>query len=272
MQFPLKSMIVGVSLLILFTEGLIAQTTREIIQEIVKDYYALRYEEAEKKARRALEDYKRFSPSELVELHTYLGCTLFALGNIEAAKKEFRTALSLNPHLTLDPVYISPKIISIFEEVKAEWKPEKQEEVAKEIRYIFVPDKRPGAAVRSLIFPGWGQLYKGERKKGVILMSLSAVSLGGLLYSQIAQVQAHDRYLEAKVPAEIESRYKHYNNLYKTRNSLILLCAALWAYSYIDAALKGDSGVAGFSRPQTAHPLNSAIQEDALLLSFIWQW
>jgi LysM repeat protein len=50
----------------------------------------------------------------------FLAYAYIALDERERAKESFRQALSVDPTLDLDPVYVSPKIIEIFREAKAE--------------------------------------------------------------------------------------------------------------------------------------------------------
>jgi len=50
----------------------------------------------------------------------FLAYAYIALHEHERAKESFRQALSIDPTLDLDPVYVSPKIIEIFRETQAE--------------------------------------------------------------------------------------------------------------------------------------------------------
>jgi len=219
----------------------LAQTdSQRIIQEIIQDYDSLRYVDGEAKATTALKDHARFSPKQLVTLHTYLGFIEFALGKIDSAKVQFAAVLSLEPELRMDPVYTSPKIIALFEEVKRSQVSKINSgsvSAPKEIRYVMVEDRRSGAALRSLLLPGWGQLYKGQKTKGTMLLTAAGISAIGFVTLHIAQSQAHDDYRAAKTATEIDSKYADYNRLFKARNTAALACATLWLYSYIDAAL-----------------------------------
>jgi len=238
------------------------------LQEIIQDYEGLRYAEGQAKARAALATYARFTPAQLVTLHTYLGFIEFALGQLDSAKSQFRAALSLEPKLSLDPVYTSPKIITLFEEVKRESHPRVPSERPVEIRYVLLEDKRSGAALRSLLLPGWGQLYKGEKTKGLILLSLAGAALGSLIATHIAQAQAHNDYRAAKAPADIESKYDRYNRLYKARNALAVFTGALWLYAYIDAALVK----VPLPTPTGSSLLFPELQADRKTLRLVWQF
>ncbi len=52
--------------------------------------------------------------------HRFLAYSYVALNERKKAKDSFRKALSADPELTLDPVYVSPKIIEVFEEVRGQ--------------------------------------------------------------------------------------------------------------------------------------------------------
>ena len=180
------------------------------------------------------------SEEDRVQIYTYLAYAYIELGENDKAKENFEEALTLDPTLTLDPVFVSPKIIAIFSEVKASVeasKEEIEEEPEQLIPPIFEKDKRFGAAWRSLVLPGWGQLYKGQKKKAIAIFALQTISIGATLYSHFKMEQAHDEYLKARDPDTIESRYDRYNSYSKMRNYLVVVTAAVWMYSHIDAAV-----------------------------------
>jgi len=142
--------------------------------------------------------------------------------------------------LQLNKLYVSPKIINFFEKIKAEVRDETPEQ-GNFVRYIIVKDKRLEAAKRSLVFPGWGQIYKGEKKKGMVLAAAWTISLGSLLFTHLAQGKAHQDYLDARNPDDIESNYQRYDDLYRARNSIAIFSIGIWLYAHIDAALKKTS-------------------------------
>jgi len=217
--------------------------TEKIIRDIKKDYNALKYNEAEQEAKKALINYQQFSPVQLVEIHKYLGLIYYTQNRLDESEKQFKTALSINPDLLLSSLLVSPKIIEFFNNIKAEKeaKPDFRDELF--TKYILVKDKRLGAGLRSSILPGWGQIYKGQKKKGTILISSWAVCLGSLLATHLLQERAHKAYLESKDTEKIESNYKIYNNYYKAKNSIALFSIALWLYAHIDAAVTEVSSI-----------------------------
>ena len=88
--------------------------------------------------------------------------------------------------------------------------------------------------LRSLILPGWGHFYSSDDTKGYILSSLSAVTLGVMIYSIFDTQTKENEYLAETTPLLIQEKYGQYNSSYKTRNILIASYALLWMYSQID--------------------------------------
>ena len=199
------------------------------------------YDVAEQRARAALADFDRFTPDQLAELHSLRARMAYADGRMAEAREQFVAALTIVPELTLDPLLVSPKIIAYFEEVKADWLARQasavggQGGVAATPRYVVVQDPRPAAALRSMVLPGWGQLYKGERTKGWLLVGLWTGTGTATALAHVARGRAEEAYLEERTPAEVAGRYATYNRRHKWRNNLALATAALWVLSYVDA-------------------------------------
>jgi hypothetical protein len=57
---------------------------------------------------------------DICKTYRFLAYSHIALGERDLGMKAFRKALAIHPTLKLDPTYISPKIMGIFEEVKRE--------------------------------------------------------------------------------------------------------------------------------------------------------
>ncbi len=204
------------------------------------------YAEAEQQARAALAEPERFSLDQLTELHALLGQVAYAQGEEVEARRQFEAALSLNPHLTLDPLLVSPKIIAFFEEVKRTWTPPEAGASPTEAppRYVVVPDPRPAAALRSMLVPGWGQLYKGERRKGRWLLGAWVGTAGATAAAHLARARAEDAYLAAREPDRIADRYQRFDRWHKLRNNLALAAAGVWVVSYVDALVAPGDGPA----------------------------
>jgi len=105
------------------------------------------------------------------------------------------------------------------------------------------------AAWRSLILPGWGQFYSGEKTRGVII---STLGYGAVLTSVIAELRYQDRedkyeaalsdYQAAKSIEErnrlrliLEDKHQKAYDAETLKRNLLIVTAAVWAYNVIDA-------------------------------------
>jgi hypothetical protein len=98
---------------------------------------------------------------------------------------------------------------------------------------------RPAAAWRSALLPGWGQFYKSQKTKGIILGGAFWGSLTTAIIAASREEDAKQNYVDAVEPAEITAAYSTYNNWYKIRRILTITTAALWIITVGDAALDG---------------------------------
>lgn len=95
------------------------------------------------------------------------------------------------------------------------------------------------ALLSGLVFPGLGQLYKGERTKGVVLIMVESILLlitVALLVLQIVPLLLAAPEGGIVDPAQLLER------LHNGRPAVRLLVVALgglWLYSWIDAAIGG---------------------------------
>jgi tetratricopeptide (TPR) repeat protein len=227
----------------------VAQPDAAGLLRAMQDAYArLDYATAEERAREALAAYDAFSPDQLVRVHTTLGLILYARNEPLEAEGQFAAALSLDPALTLDPVLVSPKTLEFFDAVRARRGADEPEGREPTVRYVRVPDPRPAATLRSLAVPGWGQLHKGERTKGWVLVGAWGALGGGTVAAHVLRAGARQDYLDAAEPDEIAARYATYDAWHRTRGALALGTVAVWAYAVLDAlVLQGQGGGGAFS-------------------------
>ena len=229
-----------------------------VVAEIRQAYERLDYAEAEAKAREALAANADFTVDQLVELHTLLALIAFSDNREAEARAQFLSALTLNPDLELDPLLVSPKILAFFDELRRDRRrAAPEEDPAAAIRYVRVEDPRAAAAMRSLLLPGWGQQYKGQKTKGWILTGLWSVAAAGTVVAHIRRKQTRDAYLAETNPDLVPARYDTFNTWHKARNNLALATALLWAYSYFDALLFRPAPPAGRRLLITADPLSA---------------
>lgn len=177
---------------------------------------------------------KELSDTILVQLYTYQAFAYVALDRKELAKITFRYLLMLNPRLTLDPRYVSPKIIEIFEESKRQ--------IGDTMRLIPIVYPNPKinnriVKVRSLIYPGLGQLSVKQKTKGYLFISTETASLLGLIVSHFMTNSTHQEYLNNRNLSEMDVKYDKYSFWYKCRIGFAISSISIWLLNYIDASL-----------------------------------
>jgi hypothetical protein len=88
---------------------------------------------------------------------------------------------------------------------------------------------------RSMLFPGWGQLYKGSRAKGLSIIGGEAVFVGGLVAAENLRVSYLKKIAETHNTDHIRIYANKANTMETVRNLCIAGTAALYLYSLIDA-------------------------------------
>ena len=218
-----------------------ASSPADLIRAMEDAVVRLDYDVAEARAREALARFDALTPDQLVTVHSALGVLLYARNEPVEARRQFEAALSLNPALSLDPVRTSPKTLEFFGEVRSDAVSEAGGGTRAEpaVRYVVLEDRRPGAALRSLAVPGWGQFHKGDRAKGWAFAAATGALVAGAFAAQGARAAAREDYLAAPTEAEAARRFAPYNRWHRARNALALGAGAVWAASALEALLTG---------------------------------
>ncbi|MBX2819539.1 MAG: hypothetical protein KTR29_07655 [Rhodothermaceae bacterium] len=225
----------------LFAEVVHAQSSNtQVLEDIRSAYDGLDYAIAETRINEALRDYERFLPQELSEIHVLYALVLFAQSKPSDAEAQLGLAVQLNPSLELDPLDTPPRLYAAFVEIKEGYSDNSsQVNTPQDVRYLLVYDPRANAALRSMVVPGWGQLYKGEKRKGIVLASLWGLTASGSLIAHVSRNQAQDHYRASETQAQTQSRFRAFSTWHKVRNNMMLAAAGIWVYSYIDAIVVG---------------------------------
>lgn len=205
---------------------------------VVASYERGFYDEVVINAQKALSDTAVYTPSDIVYLRTYLAFSLVALGNDDQATEVFKAILVSKPKLELNPEFVSPKIISVFKRAQLEIT-KSQGQTGVQSGMIFDTGRPPKLPClwRTALWPGWGQSYRGEIRKGKILKRSAlgiAAGLGGVF---LGTYLSHQSYLNATDPDVIGTKYDTYNAWYKTRNFGVNLAVSFWFYSALDIVL-----------------------------------
>ena len=181
---------------------------------------------------------KTIPDSTLIRLYIYQAFSYVALGNKEQALGAFRYLLIINPKLELDPKFISPKIIEVFEESKR---------IRGDSLRLSPPPFIPidnlqsqtvrNRAMRSLLYPGLGQLFQQKRTKGYLFLGGETFSLLGLVGAHLLTNSAHQKYLANRNINEMDKLYNNYSFWYRTRTGFIITSIGIWIINYIDVTL-----------------------------------
>lgn len=181
------------------------------------------------------------SDSLAVELYMMQAASYFSLGDENSARNSFRQLIRKNKNFTPDPVLYSPKIISIFNEVRAEFS---EAEIIKSAEADSLNKATSiktqaqmtlrSALVKNIVVPGWGQIQNGHSWKGGIITGAGLAALGGMIYFIADANKKETEYLNERDPLLIQGKYDDYNSAYKTRNVFIISYLAVWLYSQID--------------------------------------
>ena len=257
---PLRSGFLTAVLLLLAVQICRGQNALPTLEDVRQAYEHFAYDQADSLSRVALENYHAYSPRALAWIHIYRGSALFALGKTGEAKAEFAAALSLIPDLKLDPVYFSPKLIRLLEDARGGTAASAKAPSPPAVRYVLLSDPRPAAAWRSFFLPGWGQYFKGQKKTAYVLSASAGITAAGALWAYLKTRSAHQAYLQARQPAEIDRRYRSYRRFYRLRSTFAAAAFLVWAYSFWDALL---------SLPES--PVTLRYRPEDVSVSFCWK-
>jgi hypothetical protein len=231
------------SLLFIFN---ISAQNKDDLEELKTRFESFNYSNVISIAEKMLEDKTRYSEDELIEIYLLKGISHYSLKQPEEVKSCFYEILKLDSDYKIEPSRVSPKIINEFEKAKNEYDQivshgESSVTVKTDTLYrvdtlMVGTDKEiySSAMIRSIVLPGWGHLYAGHKTKGLVLTSVSAVTLGSMLYYIFDTNDKRTQYLNELEPDLIDQKYDEYNSSYKIRNVLIAAYAIVWIYAQLD--------------------------------------
>ncbi len=113
------------------------------------------------------------------------------------------------------------------------------------------PKTKWKTAVRSAIFPGWGQYYTDRKTKGIIFGILQVGSLLGTAYAYQNYEDAKDDYYAAvdryraerrideldRLRTEMNDLRRDADSAWELRNTFLALSAGIWAYNVLESVL-----------------------------------
>jgi hypothetical protein len=216
---------------------LFAQTQLPVpsISDITSAFQNLDYKRTLNLTDAATERFNDYNTDELVLIYQFRALSFYYIGQEDDAKNAFISLLSIRPDHQLDPVMVSPKIIQFYEKLKIQNREEVSDNTRIQIRYVQLQDPRPGAGWRSLVLPGWGQIYKQQETKGYVILSAFALNAVALITSIVKENDAHNVYRGTIHPDEIDRTYDEYNKWHRTRQYLTYSQVIIWAFAVGDA-------------------------------------
>jgi len=213
-----------------------AQDFSPTVSQVREAFNNLNFKRTIELSARSISSYQNYPVEELVQIYLFRAMAFYNLGSEQESAESFRSALSLDPSLELDPVTVSPKIRSFFAEIRKSQDTRSVKAMsATEARYFIQKDIRPQAAWRSMVLPGWGQHYKGQEIKGYAIFSGFMLNTIGLITAVIYEKSSRDAYMNAVQISDIESRFREYEKWNNIRRVLTGTEIAIWLYAFGDA-------------------------------------
>ncbi len=224
-------------LLIFLISPAFCQISNPQVLKVIQLYDSVNFHKAITTGDSLLQSGKNFSPDDLALLQQYVAFSYFNIGKVDSARTHFLSLLSLKPKIRFDPAETSPKIIEYFEQLRKDYSaltPNNQQPVF--TKYVISADLRPHAAWRSAVLPGWGQFYKGQKTRGILLGGAFWGSLAATTVAVLKENDRKDKYEAATDPTEISRRFDTYNTWFKTRRVLTVATVGLWLINVVDAS------------------------------------
>ncbi len=194
-------------------------------------YEDAEYEKAAFYAFQAIEPEPPKDKFEEINFREILAYAYVALERNDFARKEYSKILLLYPHWRPDPQKTPPKVREVFEEALREH----EVHAAKPDAEVLPQEKlRFNASWRSLVLPGWGQYYKGQRVRGAVVTSLQILSLATLVILQAEVNRRHNIY-EAREGNEGMTAYDEYTRVWRARNVVGYVAIGIYVGAYLDA-------------------------------------
>lgn len=244
------------------------QPQDSLLAQMRDAFQQLDYTKVQDRAAALLVMSENLTSEQLILVHTMLGVVDYSTGDEAEARRQFEAALAIAPDLTLDPSQYSPKILTFFEEIKADHNPPPAPVDSSGPRYILLRDPVPAAAARSIILPGWGQIYKGQRAKGGILIGLWGMTASGLIASEIVYGHYSRAYDKALTQQDATRLFNRRNTWFMVRNVVGLGAAGIWVYSYLDTILSHAPPIATELSPQASLTIRPGPSSLSLALRF----
>jgi len=178
---------------------------------------------------------------ERSKLFFEIGRCYYALADSAKAGLALRYAYALNPNLETTVIRVAGADAEKAQAFVADLGLTKR-------RQKYAGTTKVRAAGRSLIFPGWGQMYRGHKKRGLIALGTTLVTGAFLAKSSSDYNSAKKAYDQTRVaelnlealeaggesPRPFETRYQAYESSTSRANAAAIAFAVVWGAVVLD--------------------------------------
>ena len=146
--------------------------------------------------------------------------------------------MKIDPDYDLDPILTSPKILAVYNDARSVFLSSRRSQSSGEPTAMLL--QRNQMTFRTLLFPGWEQLYQGKSTKGLIFLGAGAAALSSGIVFEMLRSDARTEYLNASLPSDIATKYDSYNTYRKAEIYSFIAFAAVYIVSEIDVVSSQD--------------------------------
>ena len=219
-----KSIGIILFLLACFESSGYTQNIKKEIQSLEEDYRKFNFQRVIDKGKFLLKD-PFLTKGDSLKVYQFMLNASYTLNDTVQARKLINEILNCSSDFVPDPKITSPKIVEFFNLIKKQkitlpnsagkLKKNQSESLTSipspPVKYLF----------STLFLPGSGHLWQGEKKRGYLFSTISAVFWGGIYYYSHKTSENRKKYMQAAGNDDYDDLYDRYNSSYKIRNTLI---------------------------------------------------
>lgn len=112
--------------------------------------------------------------------------------------------------------------------------------IALSSKYV-VTKSRGDALFRSLVVPGWGQVYNDQAAKGYVFTGVTLAVIGAGVFQRTQYSKTNDEYMKATTKEKAAELYDKQSSQFEQSNLLFYIAGGIWALNVADAFLNGTS-------------------------------
>lgn len=214
-----------------------AQEADEDLQRAVALYENGDWEQAAG-ALEGLLDQGRLSQTGRTEAFKTLAFTYILLDDQANAVETFKEIVREDPEFDIDSLggdEASADVVRYFGQAVVEVLHEEREKY----RATLMGTSRIRASLRSMLLPGWGQLYQGYTQRAYVMMGAALASGAYAVLAESAYRTARDEYTGASAGSDFNRLYDDYTRKADRADLALGLLGAVWLLNVIDAATQG---------------------------------